>query len=287
MLVVNGIFPGVDLVAMVRLIGPYISSFAFLYIRIYIPFILLFWALYSGSRIPQNVMDDNWRECEAVAYNLPYAGTLNSTYYSKVCEATVNVNGFENFYNSLYSVFRLIVVDNYDFDAMKRVQNEMAPILCSTFIILSSIIALNFFIGLMSNVLSDTAYNSVESHKSMELLGYVLQLEWRLSRQRRQKHLDRVRSECSPKVLSDKDTSKFNKIMSKKRSMLNSKESASSFGSDSSNTDTNRSANNSSSTSNNSTNMDKNDVNRLLEEIGNFRAELKSMKNLLKSHSKE
>ncbi len=35
----------------------------------------------------------------------------------------------------------------------------------------------------------------------MEVLGYVLQHEWRLSTQRRQRHLDRIKRECSPKIL--------------------------------------------------------------------------------------
>ena len=211
LLVVNGIFPGIDLVCMVRLIGPYITSFGFLYMRIYIPFLLLFWALYSGTRIPQTVMNKNWRECETVVYQVPYSGPgpLNTTYYSSICEPVVSVDGFANFYDSMYSVFRMIVVDNYDFDAMKLVQNELTPILCAIFVLLSSVIGLNFFIGLMSNVLSEQAYNMVESHKSMELLGYILQLEWRMNKKRRHKHLNKIKKECSPKILIEKSYRSF------------------------------------------------------------------------------
>lgn len=202
LLVVNGIFPGIDLVCMVRLIGPYIISFGFLYIRIYIPFLLLFWALYSGSRVPQEIMKTNWRECESIVYQVPYTGSqpLNISFYSSVCQQSVNVDGFANFYDSIYSVFRFIVVDNYDFASMKLVQNELSPILSAIFIILSSVIGLNFFIGLMSNVLSEQAYNMVDSHKSMELLGYILQIEWRMNRKRRQRHLDTIKRDFSPKV---------------------------------------------------------------------------------------
>ena len=210
-MVVNGIFPGIDLVCMVRLIGPYIISFGFLYMRIYIPFLLLFWALYSGARVPQEVMNKNWRECESIVYQLPYTGPqpLNTTFYSDVCRQSVNVDGFANFYDSMYSVFRMIVVDNYDFSTMKLIQNELSPILSAVFILLSSVIGLNFFIGLMSNVLSEQAYNMVDSHKSMELLGYILQIEWRMNRKKRQRHLDKIKRECSPKIQMEKSSRKL------------------------------------------------------------------------------
>ena len=52
----------------------------------------------------------------------------------------------------------------------------------------------------MSNVLSDGAYKLVEAQRSMELLGYVLKNEWKLSKSRREKHLDHIRQQCSPKV---------------------------------------------------------------------------------------
>ena len=57
----------------------------------------------------------------------------------------------------------------------------------------------------MSNVLSDGAFAQVESQKYMELLGDVMQQEWRLSKSKRQLHLNRIRHCYSPKVLKDRD----------------------------------------------------------------------------------
>lgn len=185
LLVVNGLIPAANLVCMLRLLGVDIVRFGFLYIRIYIPFLLLFWVLFGGINVSEDVMSTYWKECEYVNYGIAYKGSFNMTAY-KIdssqfpfnCTPNVNVNGFENFFNSMFSVFRFIVVDNYDFDNMKLVQDVLAPIICALFLILSAIIGINFFIGLMSNVLSEGAFNSVEAHKSMELLGYVLQQVW-------------------------------------------------------------------------------------------------------------
>jgi transcriptional regulator with PAS, ATPase and Fis domain len=97
----------------------------------------------------------------------------------------------------------VIFIADVDYDNMKLVQNEMTPILLIIFIILASVIGLNFFIGLMSNVLSDGAYNQVESMKSIEILGFILQHEWRLSTKKRQEHLNRIKDEFSPMILTD------------------------------------------------------------------------------------
>ena len=42
-----------------------------------------------------------------------------------------------------------------------------------------------------------------------ELLGYVLQHEWRLSKEKRQEHLNIIKSKCSPKTLNEKDDLKI------------------------------------------------------------------------------
>ena len=51
-----------------------------------------------------------------------------------------------------------------------------------------------------------------------ELLGYVLQHEWRLSKERRQGHLNTIKSKCSPKILYEND---YFKIMAESNSNIN------------------------------------------------------------------
>jgi hypothetical protein len=167
LLTVNGFFPGIDLVCMLRLLGPYILKFGSLYSRILIPFFLLFWAMFDGLHIPQSSMFSYWKECETYTFNLPYkgVGAFNSSGYADVCKPSLAINGFANFYDTLFTVFQMIFVNLTDFDTMKKVQNEMAPILIAIFVILNGVIGLNFFIGLMSGVLSGGAHT--EAHKSM------------------------------------------------------------------------------------------------------------------------
>jgi ankyrin repeat protein len=207
LLSVYGAVPGIDLICMLRLIGSQFYRFFFLYIRIIIPFFLIFWTMFSGYQIPQATMQKYWKECESIKYSIPYGSenSLNRSYFSQVCESSISIDGFGNFYDSLFTVFQMIFSNFTDFNDMKALYNEFSPIIISIFLILTNIIGLNFFIGLMSNVLSGGAYKSVESHRSMELLGYVLQHEWRLSSKKRQEHLNKIKNECSPKVLKYND----------------------------------------------------------------------------------
>ena len=183
-------------------------KFGIFYLQILVPFFLIFWSMYTGYQTPTSVMASYWRECEAINFNIPYGNaSFNETCCGNtICtESQVLVQGFENFYNSLFSVFMLINGNISDFGNMKLLQNEFTPIVIALHIAFSSFVGLNFFIGLMSNVLSDGAFAQVESQKYMELLGDVMQQEWRLSKSKRQLHLNRIRHCYSPKVLKDRD----------------------------------------------------------------------------------
>jgi hypothetical protein len=95
LLAVNGFAPGINLVCMLRLMGTYIIDFGILYVRIFIPFLLLFWAMYVGSQIPQSVMTQNWRECESLKYNLPYPnGNFNRSDFEELCESSGKSSSF-------------------------------------------------------------------------------------------------------------------------------------------------------------------------------------------------
>ena len=57
----------------------------------------------------------------------------------------------------LYSLYRMTLMDEYQFDAMVTVDSTMAHLLCGTFLFLSSILCMNLLIAL----LSDTFQRSV------------------------------------------------------------------------------------------------------------------------------
>ena len=130
---------------------------------------LLFWAMFAGLHIPQYSMSLFWRECESLKYNIPYDGVggFNSSSFTDACQSSVSIDGFANFYDSLFTVFQLIFINLTDFTNMKKVQSEMAPILVTVFVIFNSVIGLNFFIGLMANVLGGGDKENIEAHKSM------------------------------------------------------------------------------------------------------------------------
>lgn len=257
LLTVYGAVPGIDLVCMLRLIGSQFYRFFFLYIRILIPFLLIFWAMYGGYQIPQTIMTKYWKECETIKYSIPFDSTssLNRSYFSDVCQSSISVDGYRNFYDTIFTVFQLIFANYAEYNNMKSLYNEFSPIIISIFIIMTNTIGLNFFIGLMSNVLSSGAYKSVDSVKSMELLGYVLQHEWRLSNDKRQKHLNKIKNQCSPKIL------KYNDVI-----VQNDSED------DSSNIDSNGDSRK---------DQDKTTFYQMSQEMGELKLEIKELKELL------
>ena len=63
----------------------------------------------------------------------------------------------QTFPRLLYSLYRMTLMDEYQFDAMVTVDATMAHLLCGSFLFLSSILCLNLLIAL----LSDTFQRSV------------------------------------------------------------------------------------------------------------------------------
>lgn len=51
----------------------------------------------------------------------------------------------------LYSLYRITLVDEYEFDAMLDVDAVMAYLLCGTFLALSAILCVNLLIALLSD----------------------------------------------------------------------------------------------------------------------------------------
>lgn len=51
----------------------------------------------------------------------------------------------------LYSLYRITLVDDYEFDAMVTVDSIMAHLLCGTFLALSAVLCVNLMIALLSD----------------------------------------------------------------------------------------------------------------------------------------
>ncbi|CAK6981687.1 transient receptor potential channel pyrexia [Scomber scombrus] len=105
-----------------RLMGPFIvmlgkivgdvMRFLFLYAEIFIPYACAFWIIFGG---------------------LPSVPSMQSA------------SGL------LYSLYRITLVDEYEYDAMVTVDSVMAPLLCGTFLAASSILCVNLMIALVTD----------------------------------------------------------------------------------------------------------------------------------------
>ncbi|KAG9344546.1 hypothetical protein JZ751_011217 [Albula glossodonta] len=105
-----------------RVMGPFIVMlgkvvgdvlrFLFLYIEIFIPYACAFWMIFGD---------------------------------------TPAVPSMQTVPKLLYSLYRLTLVDEYEFDAMVEVDSIMAHLLCGTFLALSAVLCVNLMIALLSD----------------------------------------------------------------------------------------------------------------------------------------
>ena len=64
---------------------------------------------------------------------------------------TSSVPSMQSVTGLLYSLYRITLVDEYEYSAMFSVDDVMAPLLCGTFLAASSILCVNLFIALLSD----------------------------------------------------------------------------------------------------------------------------------------
>ncbi|XP_060072617.1 transient receptor potential cation channel subfamily V member 3-like [Ylistrum balloti] len=165
------------------LIGPFIVilshmlndllRFAFLYLEFFLPYVCAFWMIFGGTR---------------VAYEDRHDPNAN---------ATITVSGFEDFNAVLFTMFRLTLVDEYQYDDLKLIDPIMTDILVGTWLALSAIICLNLFIALLSDTFQrvyDNAQANAIMQKAITCLGF-----WDgMSSKARNQFLDYIAKECSP-----------------------------------------------------------------------------------------
>ncbi|XP_013888175.1 transient receptor potential channel pyrexia [Austrofundulus limnaeus] len=130
-----------------RLMGPFIvmlgntlgdvMCFLFLYAEIFIPYACSFWIIFGGS----------------------------SSVPSMQC-----VSGL------LYSLYRITLVDEYEYAAMVKVDDVMAPLLCGTFLAASSILCVNLLIALLTDTFQRVHDNS-QANAVMQQAAVILQVE--------------------------------------------------------------------------------------------------------------
>ncbi|XP_040906231.1 transient receptor potential channel pyrexia [Toxotes jaculatrix] len=130
-----------------RLMGPFIvmlgsivgdvMRFLFLYAEIFVPYACSFWIIFGG---------------------LPSVPSMQS------------VSGL------LYSLYRITLVDEYEYAAMVTVDSIMAPLLCGTFLAASSILCVNLLIALLTDTFQRVHDNS-QANAVMQQATVILQVE--------------------------------------------------------------------------------------------------------------
>lgn len=138
-------------------------KFGFLYMLFYIPFSVAFWMIF---------------------------GTEQST----------AVEGYGTIEELLFSMLRLTVVDDYNFEGLSKADPFMARLLCALYLIFSAIICLNLFIALMSDTFQ-RVYDNAKANAVMEQAAMILNLESKLAVNKRKACSDFIQEQCNPEEL--------------------------------------------------------------------------------------
>lgn len=159
------------------LLGPFIVMlshmvkdllrFAFLYLEFYLPFVCAFWMIFGGSK---------------KGYDEP-----------KILE----VNGYGNFGDVFYSLFRLTLVDDYDFDTMLQIDPIMAKILVGFWLALSAVLCLNLFIALLSDTFQ-RVYDNAQANAVMQKALMTLSIWESMTESRRNAFYSYIETSCNP-----------------------------------------------------------------------------------------
>ena len=144
-------------------------KFAFLYLLFYLPFSVAFWMIFGA-------------------------------------EQKTPVEGYGTPAELLFSMLRLTVVDDYNFDGLSQADPFMARLLCGIYITLSSIICLNLFIALMSDTFQ-RVYDNAKANAVMEQAQMILSLESKLAVRKRKDCSDFIQQQCNPEELYYDDDS--------------------------------------------------------------------------------
>ncbi|XP_024660551.1 uncharacterized protein LOC101484410 isoform X2 [Maylandia zebra] len=153
-----------------RLMGPFIvmlgkivgdvMRFLFLYAEIFIPYACSFWIMFGGM---------------------------------------ASVPSMQSVLGLLYSLYRITLVDEYEYAAMVAVDDVMAPVLCGTFLAASSILCVNLLIALLTDTFQ-RVHNNSQANAMMQQAAVILQVEESMPLLRHFYDNQYISSHCSPLV---------------------------------------------------------------------------------------
>ncbi|CAF3799543.1 unnamed protein product [Rotaria socialis] len=220
-----------ELVIMVRMMFDDIIRFLSVFAFLLLPYALVFYAVFGGKQIIYADYKATPKLCEtALLYcpieeiTTPFDGTTESLQgpnryifngtspvVGDLCfQATdacriIEPNGFDTFYSLLFSIFRIALVDEIPIDSFNLIDHFFAAFVCGTYLLFTAILAVNIFIGLISNALQTEAFSTVEARFLLERIEVILNCESRLSPKRRLQLQEIIHRQCAPLQLNWKD----------------------------------------------------------------------------------
>ena len=157
---------GPFVVMLAHMVGD-ILKWGFLFLVFYIPYSAAFWMVFGGI-------------------------------------SPVPVSGYTNVSDLFYQLFRMTVVDEYNFEELQAADSVMARFLCGSYITFSHVIILNLLIALLSDTFC-RVYENARANAVMQRAYTILTLERNLSKKMRRKLFEHIRTHCSPEVLQYED----------------------------------------------------------------------------------
>nr|DBA23991.1 TPA: hypothetical protein GDO54_011701 [Pyxicephalus adspersus] len=107
------------------------------------------------------------------------------------------VNNMASVPQMLFTIFRMTLVDDYNFSDMYAVDPVMAYILCGTFLGVSSILCINLLIALLADSFQ-RVYDNATANAVMQQATILLQIEENLGKKSKTKLENHIQSNCSP-----------------------------------------------------------------------------------------
>lgn len=110
------------------------------------------------------------------------------------------VEGFHDTAELLYSVFRIAVGDDFNFEGLAKADPVMSRILIVIYVTAVTIVTLNLLIALLSDTFS-RVYSNAVANTIMQRAIKVVEAERTLTKHFKLKYLEHMKSNCSPEVI--------------------------------------------------------------------------------------
>ncbi|XP_077991567.1 polycystin-2-like [Glandiceps talaboti] len=109
-----------------------------------------------------------------------------------------DVEEFETVSETLFSLFRMTLVDEYNYDGLKEENPIMCDILVGTYLAISAIVFLNVFIAMLSETFV-RVHDNAHSNALMQRAEIIMALEDNLSDSSKQSFYKYIHDECGPR----------------------------------------------------------------------------------------